>query len=188
MKAKHAVIATFFGWVILPFVQSATLESADSKHHTYHNEFKGKIKPTEYLIEQAKKRHSDMIIISTSTDKYFYSKPTERIHYFLPDKKQNRIMLLDKITGNIIDDQPYGKPEKSNFISLENSIKMAKEQYHIVKILRTKLIQKKEDSYRVIYYIDKNKQNRTLVINAYTGEIISNKSHQIMNTNHLISM
>ncbi|WP_211824264.1 PepSY domain-containing protein [Kistimonas asteriae] len=181
MKAFKISVAIACGSLItcatLPAFASQTGGTA-----THQTQSDAPVMPLEKLLVKAKDKHPGMRIINTYSETTQKGKHVEKIYYLMPDNTGAWIMTLDRTNGKILDDHPYKFPEKADVIPLEKILQEVKEKYHVKKIVRTRLEQENGRKLRVIYYIDKLKQQRTMVVDEKTGAVLSDKARKLTPT------
>ena len=134
--------------------------------------------PLEKIISIAREKSPTMRIINTFKEQQG-GKEVDRVFYFLPDKKEARVMSLDPVTGTILDDHAYKIPEKQQTIPLETLLSDLRTKYSIVKVIRTRTTQREGRDVRIILYVDKLKQQRTMVVDTKSGEVISDNARKL---------
>ncbi|MCK5894332.1 MAG: hypothetical protein KAG53_07985 [Endozoicomonadaceae bacterium] len=135
----------------------------------------------EALLNRAKERHPDMQVINTYSETTQKGRAIEKI-YYLRHNKSAWIMTLNSSNGNVLEDHLYKFPEQAEVIPLETILHDVKSKYHVNKIVRTRLEQEDGRKLRIIYYIDKLKQHRTMVVDGKTGTVLSDKARKMVST------
>ena len=133
--------------------------------------------PLEKIISIAREAKPTMRIINTFKEQE-KGKEVDKVFYFLPDQKEARVMTLDPTNGKILSDRAYKIPEKQETIPLETLLANLRTKYNIVKVVRTRTTQKNGRDVRVILYVDKLKQQRTMIVDTKSGEVISDNARK----------
>ena len=131
----------------------------------------------EKVLSIAREKQPTMRIINTF-ESTFNGKEVDQVFYLLPKEKTTRIMTVDSLSGKVLEDRPYSVPEKRSAIPLETLIAKLREKYSIQKIVRTRTAQKDGKDVRIIIYVDNLKQQRLMVVDTKTGEVISDKARK----------
>ncbi|WP_281645227.1 hypothetical protein [Parendozoicomonas sp. Alg238-R29] len=132
----------------------------------------------ERIISIAREKQPTMRVINTF-ESTFQGKEVDQVFYFLPKDKATRIMTVDSLSGKVLEDRPYSVPEKRTTIPLETLITQLREKYSIQKIIRTRTAQQDGRDVRIIIYVDKLKQQRLMIVDTKTGEVISDKARKL---------
>ena len=132
----------------------------------------------EKVIGIARETQPTMRIINTF-ESSFQGKEVDQVFYLLPKDKVTRIMTIDSFTGKVLEDRPYSVPEKNKAIPLETLISQLRETYSIRKIVRTRTAQQDGRDVRIIIYVDNLRQQRLMVVDTKTGEVLSDKARKL---------
>ena len=132
----------------------------------------------EKVVATARKAHPDMRIINTF-EEVVNGKKVDKVFYILPNTKDTKIITIDSLTGKIREDRAYKLPEKQKSIPLETLLSSLRKKHSITKIIRTRLAQRDGRDVRIIIYVDKLKQQRLMVVDTKTGEVISDKARKL---------
>ena len=135
--------------------------------------------PVEKIISIARERKPSMRIINTFKETNAQGKVVDKVFYFQPDAKETRVMSLNPVTGKILEDRAYKLPEKQQTIPLENLLTELKSKYPMKKIIRTRTDRRDGRDVRMIVYLDKLEQRRVMVVDAKTGEVLSDKARKL---------
>lgn len=129
------------------------------------------------VLSIAREKQPTMRIINTF-ESTFNGNEVDQVFYLLPKEKTTRIMTVDSFSGKVLEDRPYNVPEKRSAIPLETLIAQLREKYSIQKIVRTRTAQQDGRDVRIIIYVDKLKQQRLMIVDTKTGEVISDKARK----------
>lgn len=132
---------------------------------------------TERVIEIAREAHPDLRILSTFQEEE-NGRLMEKVLYTLPDSKEPWLITIDPYNGRIIRDRIYNAPSQGS-IPLEVLLTQLRQQYDIVKVIRTRRALRDDQDVRIIVYRNKFKQQRILVVNAMTGVVISDQKQKL---------
>ncbi|CAM3678119.1 PepSY domain-containing protein [Parendozoicomonas haliclonae] len=131
----------------------------------------------EKVVSIARKAHPGMRILNTFEETE-NGQEVDKVFYILPDTKQTRIMTINSQTGQILRDRAYSVPERQNSIPLETLLSQLRSKYQMTKIIRTRLAQRDGRDVRIIIYVDKFNQQRLMIVDTKTGEVISDKARK----------
>ena len=129
--------------------------------------------PSTLKLEKARATHPNMQIIR-------YHQPEQensqiQILYKNPPEHTLHTMTINSQTGEIIKDHAYKETQKAPILKLEDQIKLLQTQYPIKRINKVVL---NKNGTRTIHYVDKHKQQKTIIADAKTGKVIESKSNR----------
>ncbi|MCL6271050.1 hypothetical protein M3P05_14050 [Sansalvadorimonas sp. 2012CJ34-2] len=176
MHRLHTPLLALSGLLLI--TQPALSESQNPLKNAPASKSSSTNLPLEKIISIAREKNPTMRIINTFKEQ-MGGKEVDRVFYFLPDKKEARVMTLDPVTGTVMDDHAYKIPEKQQTIPLETLLSNLRTKYSIVKVIRTRTAQRDGRDVRIILYVDKLKQQRTMVVDTKTGEVISDNARKL---------
>ena len=88
---------------------------------------------------------------------------------------ERRVMEVNSITSAVLNDHVYSQPKKAELKPIKDLIKAA-ESHHPNSILgRHYLRQKDGRLVRILFFTDERKQRRQMIMDARTGEILSDR-------------
>ncbi len=131
----------------------------------------------EKILTIARRAKPGLRVISTFESVY-KGREVDQVFYMPPKGKETRIMSIDSLSGEVVEDHPYDVPEKQASIPLESLVAKLRETHHIHKIIRTRLTQRDGRFVRIIIYVDNLKQQRLMVVDTKTGKVISDKARK----------
>lgn len=178
MKVSKISVAIACGTLIAS-ATSHTFASQAESITSYQTDQQTPRMSLEALLSKAKDRHPDMQVINTYSETTQEGKAVEKI-YYLRHNKSAWVMKLNSVNGDVLEDHLYKFPEQAEVIPLETILHDVKNKYHVNKIVRTRLEQEDGRKLRIIYYIDKLKQHRTMVVDGKTGTVLSDRARKLV--------